>query len=133
MQEVAKNELKRMRARTQFDGGLRLPSAEMNDLIFNGRQGHIERRHFVDIDKEVVMAGIGEVDPGGRHPAALKAEAHRHRTRYLFAIERRDDVNAIAGWIGRSLDDLLGLRLAADKEDEPKKAYEKGVFCNHGK
>jgi hypothetical protein len=78
MQRVAEYELQRVLSRRQLDFGFGLTESEMPDRIGCG-QRHIKSRHLRDIDKQMVMASIGQINARRSNPDAAQAEAHGDR------------------------------------------------------
>ena len=88
---IAEDQLERVRARRQGQGGLGLPFAEVPDGVGSGkRQPYI--RHRIDIDEQVVMAGVLHLDARRRDAHSLQAELHRKRGADGFSVCGGDDI-----------------------------------------
>ena len=87
MHRVGKIELQGVLARRQLDRGFGLTATEM-DVMGVGRNRLVERRQAIDVDQQVMMAGVVLRHAGRGNAHATQAEAHVHILADRFAILR---------------------------------------------
>src|SRR5215831_15756632 len=97
---VTEEELKRMLSERKRDLGLRLSCAKMQMIEIIGN-GLIQRRQW-GVNHQVMVAGIGFFNAGGRHPHVDQAKAYGQLTRYVGSVGWVDEVNLGIGSGGMS-------------------------------
>ena len=78
VQVVTQHQLQRVLARRQRQRGFGLALAEVPDVV-GGRQRHAHVLGQVGVDQQVVVAGVLDLDAGGRDAHAREAEHHGDR------------------------------------------------------
>lgn len=101
MQRISEHELERMLPGWKLEGRLRLPEAEMPNLV-SRRQRQVVRGQLRDVDEQVMMTRVRGGYAGGCYAHATEPESDRDRRGDFGAVRGRDEVDLGACRRGRA-------------------------------